>query len=109
MITIGMYYEVLPGKEELFEKKFNDVIGLLNAGFPGHKESHLYRRVDDAGSYAIISEWNAQDDFTKFMRSDAFRSVADWGKAEILRGRPRHHVYNTVGMGEGPGGGPPRG
>ncbi len=107
MITIGMYYEVLPGKESAFEEKFSGVIGLLRQGFPGHKQSFLYKRVDDAGSYAIISEWDAQDDFTKFMKSDAFRSVADWGKAEILRGRPRHHVYQTSPM--GPMGGPPKG
>jgi len=95
MVTIGMYYEVIEGKESLFEEKFNAVLGALNKGFEGHKESYLYRRVDDAGSYAIISEWETQDAFTVFMKSDAFRAVADWGKAEILRGRPRHHVYKT--------------
>lgn len=95
MITIGMYYEVLQGKESLFEDKFNAVLDALNKGFDGHKESHLYRRVDDAGSYAIISEWETQDAFTAFMKSDAFRAVADWGKTEILRGRPKHHIYKT--------------
>ncbi len=95
MITIGMYYEVLPGKEVLFEEKFNAVLEAMKTGFPGHKESHLYKRVDDAGSYAIISEWDTQDAFSAFMKSEAFRAVADWGKAEILRGRPRHHVYKN--------------
>lgn len=103
MITIGMYYEVKEGKEAEFEAKFKEVIGLLNAGFAGHKQSKLYRDVDDPGSYAIISEWDTHEDFTKFMKSDAFRAVADWGKAEILRRRPRHHVYETRS------GGPPAG
>lgn len=94
MVTIGMYYEVLEGKEKLFEEKFQAVLGALKAGFPGHTMSKLYRDVDDAGSYAIISEWNSREDFAAFMKSDAFRSVADWGKAEILRGRPKHQVYN---------------
>jgi len=90
-----MYYEVLEGKESFFEEKFNAVLDTLNKGFEGHRASHLYRRVGDAGSYAIISEWDTQDAFTVFMKSDAFRAVADWGKAQILRGRPKHHVYKT--------------
>lgn len=95
MITIGMYYEVLPGKETYFEEKFRVVLEAMKAGFPGHKRSFLYKRVDDPGSYAIISEWESQENFTAFMKSDAFRATADWGKAEVLRGRPRHHVYQS--------------
>ena len=27
------------------------------------------------------------------VKSDAFKQVTAWGKAEILRGRPKHTVY----------------
>lgn len=95
MITVGMYYDVREGKEKFFEEKFNAVIELMKTKFPGHKETFLFHRVDAPSSYAIISEWESQDAFTAFMKSDDFRAVADWGKAEILKTRPRHHIYKT--------------
>lgn len=92
MITVGMNYRVIPGKQKEFEDKFRTVLGALQQA-AGHVSSHLYRDVDDDCSYMIISEWTEQDDFTQFIRSDAFRQVTDWGKAEILAGRPQHTVY----------------
>ena len=98
MITIGMYYDVIAGKEGVFEEKFRAVETALRSG-AGHKESFLYKRHDDPSSYLIISEWETQEAFMAFIRSEAFKAVTDWGKAEILRGRPRHHVYETKPMG----------
>lgn len=92
MITIGMYYDVLPEKAALFEDKFTEVLNRMK-GMPGHQQSFLYRRVDDATSYAILSEWDSQDEFTSFIRSDAFRQVTTWGREHILRGPPRHKIY----------------
>jgi len=92
MITVGMYYDVRPGKEREFEAMFEKVIEAL-AGQPGHKESFLYQRVKKPNSYAILSEWDDQQAFTAFITSETFRSVANWGKAEILETRPRHKVY----------------
>ncbi len=92
MTTIGMHYDVLPGKEEEFKKGFLGVISHLQS-VPGHVESHLYEDVQTAGSFLILSEWQSQEQFQAFIHSDAFRSVTSWGKAEILRGRPRHKVY----------------
>ena len=40
MVTIGMNYKVLPGKEETFEKACSGVIGAM-AGIEGHKESFI--------------------------------------------------------------------
>jgi heme-degrading monooxygenase HmoA len=94
MITVGMNYDVLPGKEPEFEAKFSAVIGALNDA-AGHNSSRLFRDVDDASSYLIISEWDSNDAFKAFVTSEAFRSVTNWGKAEILRGRPRHQVYGA--------------
>ena len=31
--------------------------------------------------------------FLAFIRSDAFREVTNWGKEQILAGRPRHRIF----------------
>ena len=92
MTTIGMHYDVIPGKEEEFERGFIGVLELLKT-LPGHVESHMYEDVQSVGSYVILSQWQTQDAFTAFLRSDAFKQVTAWGRAEILRSRPRHKVY----------------
>jgi heme-degrading monooxygenase HmoA len=95
MTTIGMHYDVVTGKEEEFERGFLGVIEQLKS-VPGHVESHLYEDVQSVGSYVILSQWESQDAFTAFLRSDAFKQVTAWGRAEILRGRPRHNVYKDA-------------
>jgi heme-degrading monooxygenase HmoA len=92
MLTIGLYYDVIPEKAKQFEDKFVDVLNLMK-GMKGHKQSYLYRRVDDPHSYAIIGEWETQEDFAAFIRSDAFRAVTSWGREQVLRGAPRHKIY----------------
>lgn len=92
MTTIGMHYDVVPGKEEEFERGFVGVIDHLRS-VPGHVESHMYEDVQSVGSYVILSEWESRETFQAFLRSDAFKQVTAWGKAEILRGRPTHKVY----------------
>jgi heme-degrading monooxygenase HmoA len=93
MTTIGMHYEVIPGKEEEFEKGFLGVLDHLKT-VPGHVESQLYENVGNTGSYLIWSQWQTQADFQAFIKSDAFKQVTGWGKAEILRARPRHKIYS---------------
>jgi heme-degrading monooxygenase HmoA len=90
--TIGMHYEVIPGKEEEFEKGFIAVIDYLK-GVAGHLESHLYEDVQTVGSYVILSQWESKQTFEAFIHSPEFAKVTAWGKAEILRSRPRHKVY----------------
>ena len=92
MLTIGLYYDVIPEKAQLFEDKFVEVLKLMN-GMNGHKQSFLYRRVDDPHSYAIIAEWETQENFMAFVRSDAFKQVTTWGREQVLRGPPRHKIY----------------
>lgn len=92
MVTVGMNYVVLPGKQGEFEDKFAAVIGALNAA-PGHTSSVLWRDVANDASYLITSEWSDEQAFRDFITSDAFRGVTNWGKAEILAGRPSHKVY----------------
>ena len=92
MTTIGMHYDVIPGKEEEFERGFLGVLEHLKT-LPGHVESHMYEDVASVGSYVILSQWKTKDDFDRFMKSPEFAKVVAWGKAEMLRGRPKHKVY----------------
>ena len=92
MTTIGMHYDVIAGKEEEFEKGFLAVIEHLKT-VAGHVESRLYEDVASTGSYLIQSQWESKESFDRFMQSPEFAKVTAWGRAEILRGRPRHKVY----------------
>jgi heme-degrading monooxygenase HmoA len=94
MTTIGMHYEVIPGKEEEFEQGF---IGVLNwiKTLPGHIESHMYEDILLVGSYVVFSNWETKEAFEAFIHSPEFAKAVAWGKAEILRSRPRHKVYSS--------------
>jgi heme-degrading monooxygenase HmoA len=92
MTTIGMRYQVRPGKEQEFEKGFLSTLELLKT-LPGHIESHLYEDVAETGSYIILSRWASKEAYAAFLQSDAFKAAVAWGKAEILRARPSHRVY----------------
>ena len=92
MITVGMNYHVIEGKQQDFEDKFAAVIDALNAA-EGHTSSTLWKDVSDGASYLMTSEWNDETAFTEFIRSEAFRNVTNWGKEQILSGRPQHKIY----------------
>ena len=92
MITVGMNYHVIEGKQQEFEDKFAAVLSALKTA-AGHTDSHLYRDVADDASYLIVSEWSDEAAFTVFIHSQAFRDVTTWGKEQILSDRPRHKIY----------------
>ena len=93
MVTIGMNYEVLPGKEEVFEKACERVIDAMG-GMDGHAESRIFRQVGkDARTYLIVSRWSDEDAFTRFVASDTFKKVTSWGLSNVLAGRPSHTTY----------------
>ena len=92
MITVGMNYHVIAGKQEDFERKFSDVIAALRAA-KGHTSSNLWKDVGDDASYLITSEWSDEQAFTDFIHSQAFKDVTTWGKEQILSGRPQHKIY----------------
>ncbi len=92
MVTIGMNYVVLKGKEETFEKAFNKVVKAMG-GIDGHSETHMFREINDPQQYLIISQWSKKEAFDAFIASETFKNVANWGKEEILVGRPKHEVY----------------
>ncbi len=92
MVTIGMNYKILPGKEEIFENAFNNVLKVMTE-MEGHTSSGLYRDVNDAQNYLITSEWETEETYNVFINSDRFKGVVDWGKESILAGRPSHKMY----------------
>ena len=94
MITVGMNYHVIEGKQQDIEQKFVGVIEALNAA-EGHTASTLWKDTADGASYLITSEWSEEQAFTDFIRSDDFRAVTTWGKEQILSGRPQHKVYKN--------------
>ncbi len=95
MVTIGMNYQVIPGKEGVFERAFESVLTVMKDS-PGHTKSFLYKDVFNGSSYLIVSEWNDQQAFTDFTKSEGFKKVTNWGKEQILAGRPSHQVYQNV-------------
>ena len=92
MITVGMNYRVIEGKQQDFEDKCAAVIEALGSA-EGHVNSTLWKDVSDNASYLITSEWSEEKAFGDFIQSEAFRSVTNWGKEQILADRPRHKVY----------------
>lgn len=94
MITIGMNYKVLPGRETAFEQVFAAVLRLMDQT-PGHSRTRLYRDVDDPARYLIVSDWSDRAAFDRFIASPRFRNVADWGRQQVLAERPSHDYYET--------------
>jgi len=94
MVTIGMNYEVLEGKESVFENAFASVLTAMR-NVKGHKQSSLYRDVNSLRRYLICSQWSDKASFDAFIASDAFRKVANWGKEEVLATRPHHEIYGA--------------
>lgn len=92
MITVGMDYKVIPGKDEEFVAVFDKVLGVMN-DMAGHAESHLYRDVFSEHDYIIISQWSDHAAFDAFIASDRFKNVASWGKENVLAARPKHEIY----------------
>lgn len=92
MVTVGMNYKVIPGKEEVFENAFNNVLKVMGE-MEGHTRTALYRDINDPQQYLIVSDWNSEDAYNAFLNSDKFAGVVNWGKENILAGRPSHTVY----------------
>ena len=92
MITVGMNYHVIAGKQQDFEEKFTAVLAALRAA-AGHTNSTLWKDVADDASYMITSEWSDEPAFVEFIHSQAFKDVTTWGKEQILSGRPQHKIY----------------
>ena len=74
MVTIGMNYFVVPGKEQVFENACANVVRSME-GIEGHDASHIYRQVGDGEpTYLIVSRWSNQDAFDGFIASEASKN-----------------------------------
>ncbi len=92
MITVGMNYKIIPGKDEEYTAVFAKVLEIMGQ-MAGHGETHLYRDVYSEHDYLIISEWTDEAAFNAFIESDRFKNVADWGRSNVLAARPHHEIY----------------
>ncbi len=92
MITVGMNYKIVPGKDEEFIAVFKKVLQIMNQ-MSGHAESHLYRDVSSEHDYLILSEWSDEDAFDAFVASNRFKNVVAWGRKSVLAARPKHEIY----------------
>ena len=99
MITVGMNYKIIPGKDEEFVAVFTKVIQIMK-NMSGHGETHLFRDVYSEHDYLIISEWTDEAAFNSFIESDRFKNVVNWGKKEVLASRPKHEIYGAGGATE---------
>jgi len=93
VVTIGMNYSVVEGKEQVFEDACARVIESMR-GIEGHSDSKLFREVGaGARDYLIVSVWSSEEAFRAFIASDTFKKVTNWGAQNILSKRPSHTVY----------------
>ena len=92
MITVGMNYDVIEGKQKEFETMFAKVLQVMN-DMEGHGESQLYVDVTNRNAYLIVSQWTSEAAFDDFVGSDRFKNVVTWGKEKILASRPKHEIY----------------
>ncbi|MAI78391.1 MAG: antibiotic biosynthesis monooxygenase [Deltaproteobacteria bacterium] len=94
MVTIGMNYSVLQGKEEVFEGACDKVLTVMGDA-EGHDDSQIFRRIDhrDPAEYLIVSRWTDEEAFNSFIASEAFKKVTSWGLKNVLAGRPSHTTY----------------
>ena len=92
MVTIGMNYEVLAGKERIFEDACAKVVSTMET-IDGHDRSMIYRSITDEAAYLIVSRWESEQAFNDFVASDAFKKVTSWCRENILAGRPSHTAY----------------
>ncbi len=100
MITVGMNYSVIPGKDELFVSVFAKVMAAMS-GISGHVKTRLLRDAFNQHEYVVLSEWSDEGAFEEFIRSDRFRNVANWGKENVLAGRPVHQILHAAEAGSG--------
>lgn len=98
MVTLGMDYHVLPGREEEFERLWADVTAAL-ACQPGHVVSRLFREVQRPGTYLVWSEWSDREALARFTHSQEFRAVTALGRAELLASPPRHRILPIDDLG----------
>jgi len=93
MITFGLNYDVKDDYKSEFLNICNKVLELMPS-MKGHINTRLYNDVNNPNSYLIYSEWETQEDFTNFVKSQEFKDVQNMS-SHMLLNRPKHKVYET--------------
>jgi len=99
MVTVGMNYRVVPGREVDFERVFDGVVKILSEELH-HVSTRLYRACEGGADYLILSEWSDRAAFEGFVGSEAFGRITSWSLDGVLRGRPSHEVFERASGGE---------
>ena len=77
--------------------------GDLDPSFAGDGWTAIFVALLASGTGAFVGAYlkkrgqhlATKEDFDVFLRSPQFAQVVAWGKAEMLRSRPRHKVYTS--------------
>lgn len=96
MLTYGFHYDVKDERREEFLKISNAALALMKT-LPGHIQTKLMEDVNEPNAFMIYSEWESNDDFKAFMNSQEFKDVQT-ASADMLKGRPKHQIYETKSM-----------
>lgn len=97
MLTFGLNYDVKEEFVDQFLSVANNALDLMDS-LEGHIATHLYSNVNKPNSFLIYSEWETDDHFSAFMRSEAFKNVQNMSR-DMLEDRPKHKIYETKKMG----------
>lgn len=97
MITFGLNYDVKTEFIPQFLEVANKVLALMPE-LEGHVKTALYSDVNHPHSFLIYSEWENDDYFRGFMKSEAFKGVQNMTR-DMLLDRPKHKIYETKNMG----------
>lgn len=97
MITFGLNYDVKEEFVDEFLKISHETLGMMDS-LDGHVNTVLYSNVDKPRSFLIYSEWETDEQFRGFVKSEAFKSVQSMSK-DMLEARPKHQIYETKKMG----------
>lgn len=97
MITFGLNYDVKEAHVAEFVRISREALAMIHT-LEGHVQTVLYANVDKPNSFLIYSEWDNDDHFKAFMKSDAFKAVQTM-TGDMLEQRPKHKMYETRQMG----------
>ena len=96
MITFGLNYDVKTECVAEFVEIANKTLSVMD-GFDGHVKTVLYSNVQKPNSFMIYSEWQSDEQFRSFVRSDAFKQVQTMS-VHTLENRPKHSLYESRKM-----------
>ena len=68
----------------------------LHLHLEGSVEPETLHELDPATPIEEFRALYEYADFDAFLRTDAFKQAVAWGRAEILRSRPKHRVFEEA-------------